>query len=143
MSAKFVTTKDLAARYSVHHRTIAKWVRCRILPVVKINRRCVRFDVQKCDEILDKRTRLSGLVFTPFLLLCTVILLPFYLAFAATEWQQIPHEREGTAFVNRWSSVQTRQPAPRFSRLKASASRLITRFSLARASERLEALWCF
>jgi hypothetical protein len=59
-TAKLITKKELAVRYSAHRKTIEKWVDCGILPKVVINRRCVRFDVEKCDRALDRRTRHGG-----------------------------------------------------------------------------------
>ena len=59
MSAKLVTKKEIAARYSVHPKTVEKWADAGIIPVIKINRRCVRFDLDKCDKAMDRRTRIS------------------------------------------------------------------------------------
>jgi predicted site-specific integrase-resolvase len=38
--AKLVTKKEIAARYSVHPKTVEKWADAGIIPIVKINRRC-------------------------------------------------------------------------------------------------------
>jgi hypothetical protein len=59
MNAKLVTKKEIAARYSVHPKTVEKWADAGIIPVVKINRRCVRFDLNKCDLAMERRTRIS------------------------------------------------------------------------------------
>jgi hypothetical protein len=59
-TAKLITKKELAVRYSAHRKTIEKWCDCGILPKVVINRRCVRFDVEKCDRAMDRRTRGPG-----------------------------------------------------------------------------------
>ncbi len=59
MTAKLVTKKEIAARYSAHPKTVEKWVQAGIIPMVKINRRCVRFDLEKCDLAMERRTRIS------------------------------------------------------------------------------------
>jgi predicted site-specific integrase-resolvase len=60
MTAKLVSAKELAARYSVAPKTVRKWARCKLLPVVKFNCRCIRFDVEKCDEVVYRRTRIAA-----------------------------------------------------------------------------------
>ncbi len=57
--AKLVTKKEIAARYSVHPKTVEKWANAGIIPIVKINRRCVRFDLSKCDLAMERRTKIS------------------------------------------------------------------------------------
>ena len=59
MDTTLVTTKEIAVRYSVHPKTVLKWVRAKILPVVRINKRCIRFNVAVCDRIMNHRTSLS------------------------------------------------------------------------------------
>jgi predicted site-specific integrase-resolvase len=59
MDTLLVSTKEIAARYSVHPKTVLKWVRAKILPVVRINKRCIRFNVTACDKIMNHRTSLS------------------------------------------------------------------------------------
>jgi len=54
---RLVSKKEIAARYSVHRKTIEKWVDCGILPKVVINCRCVRFNLEKCDRAMDRRER--------------------------------------------------------------------------------------
>jgi hypothetical protein len=56
MTAKLITKKELAVWY-VHRKTIESWVDCGILPKIVINPRCIRFDVEKCDRALDRRSR--------------------------------------------------------------------------------------
>ncbi len=55
---KLVTKKEIAARYSAHPKTVEKWVDAGIIPVVKINSRCVRFDLEKCDAAMERRTKI-------------------------------------------------------------------------------------
>lgn len=59
MIAKLVTKKEIAARYSIHPKTVEKWADAGIIPVVKINRRCVRFDLDKCDRAMERRAHVS------------------------------------------------------------------------------------
>jgi hypothetical protein len=100
MTAKLVTAKDLAARYSTHLKTIYKWTYCGILPVIRINRRCVRFDVEKCDRSLERRTRNLGLTIA--------MLLHFWLANSATKEQQNGSAIVDASFVMSGSTVQIR-----------------------------------
>jgi predicted site-specific integrase-resolvase len=60
MIAKLITKKESASRYSVHPKTVEKWADAGILPVVKINCRCVRFDMDKCDKAMERRTSSGG-----------------------------------------------------------------------------------
>lgn len=60
MSAKLISAKELAQRYSVSAKTVRKWARCAFLPVVRLNCRCIRFDLEKCDEVINRRTRIAG-----------------------------------------------------------------------------------
>ena len=62
MNQKLVSAKQLAERYSVHHTTIRKWVRTGMLPVVHINSRCIRFDLEQCDAVIKRRTKNPRLV---------------------------------------------------------------------------------
>ena len=75
MIAKLISAKELATRYSVAPKTIRKWARTSLLPVVRLNCRCIRFDVDKCDAIIDRRTR-GGSVRIGLLIAYTAILLP-------------------------------------------------------------------
>ncbi len=59
MQIKLISAKELAARYSVSAKTIRKWARCQLLPVTRLGKRCLRFDVEKCDELVRRRTRLA------------------------------------------------------------------------------------
>lgn len=56
-TATLVTKKFLAARYSVHRKTIEEWVSCGILPVIRVNARCLRFDLEECDAAMKRRSR--------------------------------------------------------------------------------------
>lgn len=50
-----LTTKEMAVRYTAHPKTFLKWVKGIPLPVIRINKRTIRFDPIVCDEILKKR----------------------------------------------------------------------------------------
>jgi hypothetical protein len=75
MEAKLISAKQLAVRYSVSAKTVRKWARTSLLPVVRLNCRCIRFDIEKCDSIIDRRTR-GGSVRIGLLVAYTAILLP-------------------------------------------------------------------
>jgi hypothetical protein len=94
MTAKLVSAKELAVRYSVAPKTVRKWARCSVLPVVRLTARCLRFDVEKCDEILGRRTRISGHLLTCTLVLTSVLSSPFGIAILATKWPHFSHPRE-------------------------------------------------
>ena len=47
-----VDAKDLAARYGVCEKTIRKWTHTRRIPHYKLSRRCVRYSVSECDEVI-------------------------------------------------------------------------------------------
>lgn len=49
------SAETLAARYGVSPKTIRKWGREGFLPFVKLSRRCVRYPVAECDEIVGLR----------------------------------------------------------------------------------------
>jgi len=57
--SQLVSAKDLALRYSVSAKTVRKWARTSLLPVVRLNCRCIRFDIENCDEIILKRSRIA------------------------------------------------------------------------------------
>jgi predicted site-specific integrase-resolvase len=57
MNPKLVSVKEIAARYSVAAKTVRRWATIGLLPTVRFNCRCIRFDVEKCDAIVNKRTR--------------------------------------------------------------------------------------
>jgi len=54
------TAKDVGNRYKAHPKTVLKWVRAGILPVIRINARCIRFDLDACDRIMGRRTENPG-----------------------------------------------------------------------------------
>lgn len=54
--AKFVSAKELAVYLGVHVKTVLKWARSGILPVVRITKRCLRFDLEACARIVGART---------------------------------------------------------------------------------------
>lgn len=51
---KLVVISVLARRYGVSVRCIQKWTAAGILPVHKLGRRCIRYDVAACDAAMDK-----------------------------------------------------------------------------------------
>jgi len=59
MQPLLVSTKEIAVRYSAHPKTVLKWVRAKVLPVVRINKRCIRFNVEVCDKVMNHRTSIS------------------------------------------------------------------------------------
>jgi hypothetical protein len=94
VNPKLISAKELAVRYSVAPKTVRKWARCSVLPVVKLTARCLRFDVEKCDDILARRTRISGHISTCALIVTGVLLSPFLIALLATNWPHFPNPRE-------------------------------------------------
>jgi predicted site-specific integrase-resolvase len=56
MDTTLVSTKEIAVRYTAHPKTVLKWVKAKILPVTRINKRCLRFNVEACDKIMNHRT---------------------------------------------------------------------------------------
>jgi hypothetical protein len=52
--AVWATREQLAARYSVHARTIDEWRKQGNLPAFKQGARLVRFDVAACDLWINK-----------------------------------------------------------------------------------------
>ena len=59
METLLVSTKEIAVRYSAHPKTVLKWVRAKVLPVVRINKRRIRFNVEACDKIMNHRSSVS------------------------------------------------------------------------------------
>jgi len=59
MQPLLVSTKEIAVRYSAHPKTVLKWVRAKVLPVVRINKRCIRFNVEVCDKVMNHRTSVA------------------------------------------------------------------------------------
>ncbi len=53
---KLLTARELAARYGVCRRTITNWVRSGRLHVVKLGRRCARFDIERADAEIARFT---------------------------------------------------------------------------------------
>jgi hypothetical protein len=51
---KLVKIHELARRYDVSVRCIQKWTSAGILGVHKFGRRCVRYDVAKCDAAIER-----------------------------------------------------------------------------------------
>src|SRR5262245_56053594 len=53
---KLVTKPALAQRYTVSPRTIDNWMKNRVLPFIKIGKKFIRFDPDKCDAALARFT---------------------------------------------------------------------------------------
>jgi len=51
---KLADTSALARRYAISPRQVQKFVESGVFPTVRMGRRCLRFDVQKCDEALSR-----------------------------------------------------------------------------------------
>ncbi len=103
MIAKLVTAKELAQRYALHPKTVWKYARCGLLPKINLARRCIRFDLEKCDAALERRSTRGSVLIPMCALIFAANLLPINLAFLATKWQQVSHERRSTGFLNRLS----------------------------------------
>ncbi len=54
---KLVSTKELAAILRVHVKTVLKWTRAGKFPVMRLSRRCLRYDWEVCLRIY---TELGG-----------------------------------------------------------------------------------
>jgi hypothetical protein len=106
MIRKLVPAKDIAERYSVTAKIVRKWARLGVLPVVKFNCRCVRFDVEKCDAAVERRTRCAGFVSTWAAVVLGGCLLPILIAIMATTWQPVPHQRKDTSLLNRCTALK-------------------------------------
>jgi hypothetical protein len=52
MTPALYTKREIAARYQVGARTVDRWVAKRLIPVIRLSRRCLRFDPARCDEAL-------------------------------------------------------------------------------------------
>ena len=54
--AKLVSAKELADYLKVHVKTVRKWARAGIIPVIKLSKRCLRFDLAECERIIKGLT---------------------------------------------------------------------------------------
>jgi hypothetical protein len=54
MTPALFTKREIAARYQVGARTVDRWVAKRLIPVIRLSRRCLRFDAARCDEALRR-----------------------------------------------------------------------------------------
>ena len=52
---KLVTGDFLSKRYGVSDRTIYRWAKDGFLPCYRLGRRCVRYPLQACDDIVNSR----------------------------------------------------------------------------------------
>ncbi len=50
-----VDADTLAARYGIASKTVRKWGADGTLPFVKISRRCCRYPLEACDDIILRR----------------------------------------------------------------------------------------
>jgi predicted site-specific integrase-resolvase len=57
---KLISAKELGVVCGVHAKTIHEWADAGIIPAIKITQRCVRFDLDKCLEALNRRTTLCA-----------------------------------------------------------------------------------
>jgi len=55
-SSPVVTRQELALRYQISLRTVDRWVAKRMIPVIRLSPRCLRFDVAQCDAALRRFT---------------------------------------------------------------------------------------
>jgi hypothetical protein len=47
---RIASTKEIEVGYTAHPKTVLEWVKAKILPVVRINKRCIRFNVEACAK---------------------------------------------------------------------------------------------
>jgi excisionase family DNA binding protein len=52
MKKTLVSAKELAVYLAVHVKTVLKWARAGIIPVIRLSKRCVRFDLEQCVRII-------------------------------------------------------------------------------------------
>jgi predicted site-specific integrase-resolvase len=50
-----VDAETLATRYGIAEKTVRKWGQDGTLPYVKISRRCCRYPLEACDDIILRR----------------------------------------------------------------------------------------
>jgi hypothetical protein len=55
-SPPVVTRQELALRYQISVRTIDRWIAKRMIPVMRLSPRCLRFDIAQCDAALRRFT---------------------------------------------------------------------------------------
>jgi hypothetical protein len=54
MAAALCRKRDIAARYQIGIRTLDRWIAKRIIPVIRVSPRCIRFDPEQCDVALRR-----------------------------------------------------------------------------------------
>ncbi len=52
--ARLITREQLAKRYVISPRSIDRLVQRKVIPVIRLTARCLRFDPQKCDAAIDR-----------------------------------------------------------------------------------------
>lgn len=58
--AKLVCAKELAEYLGVHVKTVLKWARAGTIPVIRLSKRCLRFDLVVCEQIVRGLTVVSS-----------------------------------------------------------------------------------
>jgi excisionase family DNA binding protein len=58
--AKLATAKELADYLGVHVKTVLKWARAGAIPVIRLSKRCLRFDLQACERIVKGLTTVNA-----------------------------------------------------------------------------------
>lgn len=54
IATTLLTAAELAAELKVGRRTIGAWTKSRRIPVLKLGRRCIRYDLQRVRDALAK-----------------------------------------------------------------------------------------
>jgi DNA-binding XRE family transcriptional regulator len=54
------TRRELAKRYSVSTRTVANWMRDKLVPWLQISARTIRFDPREVDAALARNHRIAA-----------------------------------------------------------------------------------
>ena len=54
------TRRELAKRYSVSERTVANWMRAKLIPWLSISARTIRFDPSEVDAALSRNHRVAA-----------------------------------------------------------------------------------
>lgn len=57
---RLITRRDLAKRYSVSERTVANWMRDKLIPWVAISARTIRFDPEEVHAALTRNHRVAA-----------------------------------------------------------------------------------
>ena len=60
MKKTLVSAKELASYLGVHVKTVLKWARAGAIPVIRLSKRCLRFDLEVCERIVKGLTTMSA-----------------------------------------------------------------------------------